>query len=237
MSRQGGMAVPPMQPHHPPDIQVLPGDDMPVPARAASRFAMRVNPISWLNTVLTDTGEDLPVVEANRCDTTRRWKTHIAASTREGGLSAVERGELYHIEVHSGEADSKHIAECDAVRKVLSQIDAKTDHCFPNYHYFILMAYTEHGDVRHMPKRIFPLYLQPGPLQVVQPLGYTFTQPIALRVEGERFQAHTTFLLDARTFTVYGEALETPYDARDSAFIYPLDYVDRFMGIDIIDLH
>ncbi|KAL6843034.1 hypothetical protein ACP4OV_027347 [Aristida adscensionis] len=124
------------------------------------------------------------------------------------------------------------------------------DYCFPDYNYFKLAAYTEHADVTHMPKRISHLYAQPGDSmfnsflhtevslrevlkQVVQPLGYTFLQSIALRVEGGRFQAHTTFLLDARTFYVYGEVLETPYNARDSA----LDYVDRFMGINIIDLH
>ncbi|KAL6899245.1 hypothetical protein ACP4OV_005903 [Aristida adscensionis] len=214
----------------------------------------RVNPISWLNAVFTDIGEDLPVVETNRCDATWWLSTHIAASIREGGLSAVEHGEVQHIEVHSTEAGSKHIGECDAVRKVLSQIDARTDHCFPDYNYFKLAVYTEHADVRHMPKRISHLYAQPGDSmfnsflhtevslrevlrQVVQPLGYTFTHQIALRVEGGRFQAHTTFLSDVQTFTVYGEALETPYDARDSAFIYALDYVDTFMGIDIVDLH
>ncbi|KAL6875658.1 hypothetical protein ACP4OV_013171 [Aristida adscensionis] len=248
------MAAPPLGPHHPPGIQVLPRDDTPVPARAASCFPMRVNPISWLNAVFTDIGEDLPVVETNRCDATRRWSTHIAASIQEGGMSAVERGEVQHIKVHSAEAGSKHITECDAVRKVLSQIDARTNHWFPDYNYFKLAAYIEHADVRHMPKRISRLYARPGDSmfnsflhtkvslrevlrQVVQPLGYTFTQPIALQVEGGRFQAHTTFLSDAWTFTVYGEALETPYDARDSAFIYALDYVDTFMGIDIVDLH
>ncbi|KAL6894536.1 hypothetical protein ACP4OV_008634 [Aristida adscensionis] len=247
------MTAPPLRPHHPPGIQVLPGDDTPVPAKAASRFPMLVNPISWLNTIFTDIGEDLPVVEMNRCDATRRWSTHIAASIREGGMSAVERGEVQHIEVHSAEAGSKRIAECDAVRKVLSQIDARTDHCFPDYNYFKLAAYNEHADVRYMPKRISRLYAQSGDSmfnsflhmevslrevlrQVVQPLGYTFTQSVTLRVEGERFQAHTTFLSDARTFTVYGEALETPYDVRDSAFIYALDYVDTFMGINIVDL-
>ncbi|KAL6897388.1 hypothetical protein ACP4OV_007084 [Aristida adscensionis] len=254
MSRQEEMAAPPPGPHHPPDIQVLPGDDTPVPARAASHFPMRVNPISWLNTVFSDIGEDLPVVEMNRCDATRRWSTHITASIREGGLSAVERGEVQHIEVHSAEAGSKHIAECDAVRKVLAQIDERTDHCLLDYNYFKLVVYSEHADVRHMPKRISRLYAQLGDCmfnsflhtevslrevlrQVVQPLGYSFTQPIVLRVEAGRFQAHTTFLSDAWTFTVYGEALETPYDARDSAFVYALEYVDRFMGIDIVDLH
>ncbi|KAL6842033.1 hypothetical protein ACP4OV_028012 [Aristida adscensionis] len=151
MSRQEGMAASPPGPHHPPGIQVVPGDDTP-----------RVNPMSWLNTVFTHIGEDFPMVETNRCDATRRWSTHIAALIREGGLSAVERGEVQHIEVHSAEAGSKHIAECDAVRKVLSQIDARTDHYFPNYNYFKLAAYIKDADVSHMPKRISRLYAQPG---------------------------------------------------------------------------
>ncbi|KAL6897255.1 hypothetical protein ACP4OV_006951 [Aristida adscensionis] len=195
------MAAPPPGPHHPPGIQ-------------------RVNSISWLNTVFTDIGEDLPVVETNRCDATRRWSTHIAASIREGGLLAVERGEVQHIEVHNTEAD------------------VRTDHCFPDYNYFKLAAYTEHADDSMFNSFLhMEVSLSEVLRQVVQPLGYTFMQPVSLQVEGGRFQAHTTFLSDARTFTVYGEALETPYDTQDSAFIYALDYVDTFMGIDIVDLH
>ncbi|KAL6851891.1 hypothetical protein ACP4OV_020076 [Aristida adscensionis] len=182
------------------------------------------------------------VEHPQRCFNSRRWPVGL------------QRGEVHHFEVHSVEAGLKHIAECDVLRKVVSQVDTRMDHCFLDYHYFKLAAYTEHANVRHMSKRISLLYAQSRDYmfnsflhtevslrevlkQVVHPLGYTFTQPISLRVEGGRFQAHTTFLSDARTFTVYGEALEKPYDDWDSAFIYALDYVDRFMGIDILDLH
>ncbi|KAL6854580.1 hypothetical protein ACP4OV_019142 [Aristida adscensionis] len=123
-----------------------------------------------------DVGEDLPVVETNRCDATQRWSTHIAASIREGGQSTVERGEVQHIEVYSAEAGSKHIAECDAVRKVLSQIDARTDHQFPDYNYFKLAAYTEHADDSMFNSFLHTeVSLREVLRQVFQPLGYTFT--------------------------------------------------------------
>jgi len=37
--------------------------------------------------------------------------------------------------------------------------------------------------------------------------------------------------------TIYGETLDAPYKAKDSALIYALDYVDRFLNINIIDVN
>ena len=35
---------------------------------------------------------------------------------------------------------------------------------------------------------------------------------------------------------IHGETLDRPHRAKDSALIYALDYIDRFLGINIIDL-
>jgi hypothetical protein len=35
---------------------------------------------------------------------------------------------------------------------------------------------------------------------------------------------------------IFGEVSFTPYMVRDSAYIYALNYVDRFLGINIIDI-
>jgi hypothetical protein len=36
---------------------------------------------------------------------------------------------------------------------------------------------------------------------------------------------------------IFGEIFITPYMASDSAYIYALDYVDRFLEINIIDIN
>jgi hypothetical protein len=36
---------------------------------------------------------------------------------------------------------------------------------------------------------------------------------------------------------IFGEIFLMPYMARDSAYIYALDYVDRFLGINIININ
>lgn len=36
---------------------------------------------------------------------------------------------------------------------------------------------------------------------------------------------------------IYGETVDRPYKAKDSALIYALDYVDRYLGINILDIN
>jgi len=42
---------------------------------------------------------------------------------------------------------------------------------------------------------------------------------------------------DGNNVVIYGEALDLPYKARDSAYIYALEYVDRVLEFDIVDFN
>jgi hypothetical protein len=49
------------------------------------------------------------------------------------------------------------------------------------------------------------------------------------------WQAGITLSSSTDSLKIFGETFVTPYMARDCAYIYSLDYVDRFLGINIID--
>jgi hypothetical protein len=72
--------------------------------------------------------------------------------------------------------------------------------------------------------------------QVLQKIGWTFTIPHPSPVQGG-WQADITLSSSTTSVTIYGEIFYVPYMARDSAYIYALDYVDRFLGINIIDVN
>ncbi|KAJ1254507.1 hypothetical protein BS78_K043400, partial [Paspalum vaginatum] len=105
-----------------------------------------------------------------------------------------------------------------------------------------------------MPKRIGPTYasdtdvlynsfmhtdarLQAILCQVLSFLGFRHTEPYPQWTEGGNWQAYINMTSPGRTVNIYAEALDMPYKARDSVFIYALDYVDRFLGVDIIDMN
>ena len=75
--------------------------------------------------------------------------------------------------------------------------------------------------------------------QVLQFAGYTFTeQPHPQRVHGGNYQSFITMTsADGNNVVIYGEALDLPYKARDSAHIYALEYVDRVLEFDIVDFN
>ena len=72
--------------------------------------------------------------------------------------------------------------------------------------------------------------------QVLGNIEWTFTTPHSHRVRGG-WQAHITLSSSTTSMIIFGETFHTPYKSRDSAYIYALDYVDRFLGIDIIDIN
>nr|TKV95201.1 hypothetical protein SEVIR_9G346600v2 [Setaria viridis] len=105
-----------------------------------------------------------------------------------------------------------------------------------------------------MPKQISPVYqssivyalynsfmhtdegLKEVLYQVLGNIGWTFTISHPCRVCGG-WQANITLSSSTALVTIFGETFHMPYKARDSAYIYALDYVDRFIGIDIIDIN
>jgi len=72
--------------------------------------------------------------------------------------------------------------------------------------------------------------------QVLGNIGWTFTTPHPYRVRGG-WQADITLSSSSTSMRIFGEIFHTAYKSRDSAYIYALDYVDRFLGINIIDIN
>ena len=72
--------------------------------------------------------------------------------------------------------------------------------------------------------------------QVLQNIGWTFTIPHPSPVRSG-WQADITLSSSTNSVRIFGETFWTPYMARDSAYIYALDYVDRFLEINIIDIN
>ena len=72
--------------------------------------------------------------------------------------------------------------------------------------------------------------------QVFDNIGWTFTTPHPCPVRSG-WQAGITLSSSTNLVQIFGEIFMTPYMARDSAYIYALDYVDRFLGINIIDIN
>lgn len=72
--------------------------------------------------------------------------------------------------------------------------------------------------------------------QILPTLGYSFVPPYSSRVNGG-FQSSVTLMSSQGSLKIYGEALDAPYKAKDSALIYALDYVDRYLGVDILDIN
>ena len=72
--------------------------------------------------------------------------------------------------------------------------------------------------------------------QVLDNIGWTFTTPHPRPVR-RGWQAGITLSSSTNSVQIFGEIFMTPYMARDSAYIYALDYVDRFLGINIIDIN
>ena len=72
--------------------------------------------------------------------------------------------------------------------------------------------------------------------QVLHNIGWTFTTPHPSPVRGG-WQAGITLSSSMNSVQIFGEIFMMPYMARDSAYIYALDYVDRFLGINIIDIN
>jgi len=73
--------------------------------------------------------------------------------------------------------------------------------------------------------------------QILQHLGYSFVPPHSSRVNGGFQSCVTLTSPDMPPITIYGETLDAQYKAKDSALIYALDYVDRFLNINIIDVN
>ena len=71
--------------------------------------------------------------------------------------------------------------------------------------------------------------------QVLQQIGWLFTTPHPHPVRGG-WQSGITLSSPTNSVQIFGEVFITPYMARDSAYIYALDYVDRFLGINIVDI-
>jgi len=72
---------------------------------------------------------------------------------------------------------------------------------------------------------------------ILPQLGYSFIPPHSYRVNGG-FQACVTLTSpEVPSMTIYGETLDANYKAKDSALIYALDYVDRYLNINIIDVN
>lgn len=63
-----------------------------------------------------------------------------------------------------------------------------------------------------------------------------FTYSYLYRVQGG-FQADITLTSSINLVKIFGENLDAPYKAKDSAFIYALDYVDKFLKVEIIDIN
>nr|TKW28149.1 hypothetical protein SEVIR_3G330400v2 [Setaria viridis] len=72
--------------------------------------------------------------------------------------------------------------------------------------------------------------------QVLGNIGWTFTRADPGRVHGG-WQADIILSSSTTSVRKFGETFHMPYKVRDSAYIYVLDYVDRFLGIDIIDIN
>ena len=72
--------------------------------------------------------------------------------------------------------------------------------------------------------------------QVLEKIRWTFTVSGPRPVRGG-WQADITLSSSTTSVRIFGETFYTAYMARDSAYIYALDYVDRFLGINIIDVN
>jgi hypothetical protein len=72
--------------------------------------------------------------------------------------------------------------------------------------------------------------------QVLEKVGWAFTtsHPGPVR---SGWQADITLSSSTNLVQIFGEIFMTPYMDRDSAYIYALNYVDTFIGINIIDIN
>jgi hypothetical protein len=72
--------------------------------------------------------------------------------------------------------------------------------------------------------------------QALQKIGWTFTIPHPGLVHGG-WQVGITISPSTDSVQIFGEIFIAPYMASDSAYIYALYYVDRFLEINIIDIN
>jgi hypothetical protein len=72
--------------------------------------------------------------------------------------------------------------------------------------------------------------------QTLEKIGWPFTIPHPGLVQ-EGWQATITLSSSTDSVQTFGETFLMHYMARDSAYIYTLDYVDRFIKINIININ
>lgn len=71
--------------------------------------------------------------------------------------------------------------------------------------------------------------------QILAQMGWAFQESHARRVDGG-FQADITLFSSTNIEKIYGETLPRLSLATESALIFALDHVDRFWGVDFIDV-
>lgn len=72
---------------------------------------------------------------------------------------------------------------------------------------------------------------------VMEQLGYIVYGPTVNKAPEGKYQAHIHFCSIINCFTIYGKALDRPYETRDSSLMYALIHVDEIFGVEIVGLN
>ena len=154
--------LPSMPPAHPAGASFPVGQEPPVPiTEPGLRRNVILSPIEWLKNVIHNvTGQEPMVVHTQASPTAGSYIISLAIDS--AGMREQITGERVIVHVNSIIAEQSHVAACDAVRKALAQIERQTNHIFPDYSYWKIIAFeNDVQDVRQMPKSIAPVYQSP----------------------------------------------------------------------------